>query len=198
VLSLTGGLLGLILAQWLIQLMRNGAPEDLGLGNALAPDVRSIVRALDADVPVLQLKSMSEVVADSLSQPRSIARFVSAFAGFALLLAAIGVYGIVAYSVRRRLPEMGIRMALGATSGEVVFLVLRKGALLSGAGVLAGLPVAFAVSTVLKSLLHGTGPHNPTVFFAVSAGLMAVTLAASYIPARRAAKVDPTAALRCE
>ncbi len=164
----------------------------------LAAIVRGEVRTLDRDVPILKLRTMSQVVADSVSQSRLMTAFLAAFAGFSLVLAAVGIYGIVAYSVRQRMHEMGIRAALGASYADVLRMILGKGALLAGAGVLLGIPAALAMSRVIGSLLYGISPRDLTVFLAVPAVLVAVALAASYLPARRAAKVDPMVALRYE
>ncbi len=164
----------------------------------VAAAVRGIVRNLDRDVPVLSLRTMQKVVADSLSEPAMMASFLASFAAFALLLAAIGVYGITSYSVTQRMHEMGIRVALGASSGDVLGLVLRKGALMAGAGIALGIPAALAVSRVMGSLLYGISPCDLTVFAGVPLVLLAVGLAASFIPGRRAAKVDPMVALRYE
>jgi putative ABC transport system permease protein len=141
---------------------------------------------------------MREVVSDSLSETGLLMRFLAGFAIFALLLDAIGIYGIVEYSVRQRTREMGIRVALGASYGNVVKLVLQRGTLPAAAGVLLGLPVALAASGVLRALLYGISPRDLTVFLGVPAVLLLVALGASYLPARKAAKVDPIAALRCE
>ena len=141
---------------------------------------------------------MRQVVADSLLEPRLLASFLAGFAGFALALATIGIYGIVAYSVTQKMHEMGVRVALGASYSDVLALVLRKGALLVGVGMLLGIPAALAMSRVMRSLLYGISPRDLTVFAGVPALLVMVALAASYVPARRAAKVDPTVALRYE
>jgi putative ABC transport system permease protein len=141
---------------------------------------------------------MREVVSDSLSKTRLLTQFLAGFAIFALLLDAIGIYGIVEYSVRQRTREMGIRVALGASYGDVVELILRRGTLPAAVGVLVGLPVALAASGVLRALLYGISPRDLTVFLGVPVVLLLVALGASFLPARRAAKVDPIAALRCE
>ena len=164
----------------------------------IAGTVRGIVHNLDADIPVLGLRTMRKVIADSLSEPALLASFLSSFAVFALLLAAIGVYGLTSYSVTQRMHEMGIRVALGASYGDVVELVVRKGAFLAGAGVALGIPAALAVSHIMSSLLFGTSPRDLTVFAGVPLVLLAVALGASFLPARRAAKVNPMVALRNE
>jgi predicted permease len=164
----------------------------------LAVAVRGTVRALDPDLAVLKLRPMRQVVADSLVETRLIASFVAGFAGFALVLAAIGLYGVIAYSVSQRTHEIGVRIALGASSGDILALVLKKGALLAGAGIAIGVPGALAGSQILKSLLYGISPRDATVFIGVPLALVLVALAASYIPARRAARVGPIVALRQE
>jgi putative ABC transport system permease protein len=171
-----------------------------GRGDAaqLAETARTAVRGLDGDLPLLKIRTMREVVGDSLAESRLVASLLSGFAVFALLLAAIGIYGIVDYSVRQRRHEMGIRMALGATYGDVVALVVRKGTLPAVAGVAVGVPVALAGAGVIRAMLYGTSPHDLAVFMGVPAVLLLVALGASYLPARRAARVDSMAALRCE
>ena len=159
---------------------------------------RRAVRGLDGDLPLLKIRTMREVVGDSLSESRLVASLLSGFAVFALLLAAIGIYGIVDYSVRQRRHEMGIRMALGATYGDVVALVVRKGALPAVAGVAVGVPLALVGAGVIRAMLYGTSPRDLAVFLSVPALLLLVAVGASYLPARRAAKVDSMAALRCE
>jgi len=164
----------------------------------LAAAAREIVRSLDRDVPVLKLRSMPEVVADSLSEPRLLTSFLAGFAGFALALAAIGVYGVIAYSVAQRTHEMGVRMALGASTQDVLAFVVRKGVQLAGGGVLIGVPAALAASRLMGSLLYGISPRDVTVFAGVPVLLMAVAAVASLVPARRAVKTDPMMALRYE
>jgi putative ABC transport system permease protein len=164
----------------------------------LAAAVRDTVRALDPGLPVLKLRTMQQVVLDSLSDERLMTSFVAGLGAFALLLAAIGIYGVIAYSVTQRTKEMGVRMALGATPGNVLRLVVRKGALLAVVGVALGVPAALAAARVMRSLLYGVSPHDLTVFAGVPLLLLLVALAASYIPARRAARVDPLVALREE
>ena len=171
-----------------------------GRGDAaqLTETARAAVRAQDRDLPLLKIRTLREVVGDSLTESRLVASLLSGFAVFALLLAAIGIYGIVDYSVRQRRHEMGIRMALGATYGNVVALVVRKGALPAVAGVAVGVPAALAGAGVIRAMLYSTSPRDLTVFMGVPALLLLVALGASYLPARRAAKVDSIAALRCE
>ena len=164
----------------------------------LVPAVRAAVHALDRDLAVLKVRTMRQVIADSLIETRLVATFVAGFAGFALALAAVGLYGVIAYSVSQRTHEMGVRIALGASRDNVVALVLKKGALLAGVGIAIGVPVALVASRVMASLLHGVSPNDGIVFIGVPCVLLVVALAASYVPARRAAKVDPVVALRTE
>jgi putative ABC transport system permease protein len=164
----------------------------------VAAAARGIVHNLDADIMLLNIRTMQKVVADSLSQSALMAWFLAGFAVFALLLAAVGIYGVTSYSVTQRTHEMGIRMALGASRGSVVRLVLRRGVWLASAGAILGLPVALVLSRVVASLLFGIGPRDLTVFAAMPVALVLVALAACYIPARRAMKVDPIVSLKCE
>jgi predicted permease len=165
---------------------------------ALAGTMRSAVQSIDSSLPVLKLRTMQQVVDDSVAEPRLISSLLGGFAGFALALAGIGIYGLVAYSVTQRMHEMGVRIALGASSGDVLRLVLRKGVLLAGTGVVLGIPCALAVSRAIGSMLYGISSHDFMVFAGVPAVLFAVAIAASYAPAHRAATVQPTVALRYE
>jgi len=164
----------------------------------LTETARAVVHSLDSDLPLLKVRTIREVASDPLSEQRLLMQFLAGFAVFALLLDAIGIYGIVEYSVRQRTREMGIRVALGASSGSVVRLVLQRGTLPAAAGVLVGLPVALAASGVLRAILYGISPRDVTVFAGVPVVLLIVALGASLLPARRAAKVDPIVALRCD
>jgi putative ABC transport system permease protein len=164
----------------------------------LAATAQSIVHATDHELLILRMRTMKQVVADSMSEPELLAAFLAAFAGFALLLAAIGIYGTMAYSVSQRTHEMGIRMALGATRGDILKLTLSRSSAMAGAGIALGLIAALALSRLIGSLLYGIGPRDATVFLAVPLLVLAVALAASCLPARRAMGVDPMAALRHE
>ena len=165
---------------------------------ALGATVRGTVRALDRDLPVLKLQTMKQVVSDSVSEQRLVASFITGFAVFALALAAIGIYSIIAYSVSQRMHEMGLRLALGASREDILRVILRSGALLVIEGVAVGIPLAFILSRGMKSLLYGISPRDLTIFGGVPLVLLLAALAASYLPARRAAKVDPMEALRYE
>lgn len=164
----------------------------------LAATAQSIVHATDADMLILKMRTMQQVVADSMSEPELLASLVTGFAAFSLLLAAIGIYGIMAYAVSQRVHELGIRMALGATRGDILKLVLRRGATLAGVGVALGIPVALATSRMMESLLYGIKYRDAAVYAVVTLLLITVSLAASLFPARRAMHVDPIDALRHE
>jgi putative ABC transport system permease protein len=160
--------------------------------------IRSIVRQLDPGLVVAGIKSMETVVADSVAERRLTMLLLSAFAGAALLLAAVGIYGVIAYAVTQRTQEIGIRMALGAQQADVLRMVVKQGALLVSIGIAAGAIGAFAVTRLMTSMLYEVAPSDPLTFGAVSAVLGLIALVASYIPGRRATRVDPVIALRAE
>jgi putative ABC transport system permease protein len=164
----------------------------------LAPVVRSEVSAIDPDLPVVALKTMEEEHHDRFWPYQMYALFMSGFAALAILLAAVGLYGLVAYGVAQRTREIGIRMALGADRMDVLRLVTGQGARLLLAGVFAGVIASAGALQILRSMLFGASPVDPGVFALVSLLLVIVALLASYIPARRAASVDPMIALRSE
>jgi putative ABC transport system permease protein len=139
---------------------------------------------------------MDAIAGDALAPQRFSAVLLSLFAGLAMLLAAIGLYGVISFAVARRTHEMGVRAALGATRAAVVRLVLREGAAMAGAGIALGLAAAAVLSRLLTSQLYGVTPGDPLTFAAVPAILALVALLASYLPARRAARVSPMVALR--
>ncbi len=165
---------------------------------AIVTPAREIVRELDAGLLVDRLRTMDQVVEDSMSQPRLLARVLLGFALFGLALTAIGLYGVIASSTARRTREIAIRVAVGATSGEVLRLVLWDGVRLAVAGLALGIPLALGLSEGLKKFLAATGPRDLVVFSSVSLVLLAAALAASYIPARRATRVECLGALKCE
>ncbi len=167
--------------------------DPLALSNA----IRREIAALDPDLPVTP-ESMEQIVAESLDRQRFAVTLMSAFAALAALLTAIGIYGVLAYLVDQRRREFGIRVALGARSGDVLALVLRQGSIPVLAGLIAGIAGAFALTRLLKSLLFEISATDPLIFAAVSLGLIVVSLAAMSIPARRATRVDPLDALRQE
>jgi putative ABC transport system permease protein len=164
----------------------------------LARAVQAAVHRVDPDQALSNVETMDTIFSDSVARPRFQLVLLVVFASIAVLLATIGVYGVVSYSVSQRTQEIGIRMALGARSGDVSGLVLREGLLLGGLGVIVGSAAAVASTRVLRSLLFEVTPTDPLTLGAVACLLLAVALAASLWPARRAAKVDPTIALRYE
>jgi putative ABC transport system permease protein len=165
---------------------------------ALAPLVRGEVRAVDADVVVSEVRTLEQAVGESVAQPRFRTALLVLFAGIALALAAIGIYGVIAYSVAQRTHEIGVRMALGARRGDVLRHVLGQGAALALAGIALGLPGALALTRTLSSLLFTIQASDPVTFLSLSLVLAAVTLWASFLPAWRAARTDPQVALRYE
>ncbi len=170
------------------------ADATAGLGERL----RKAIAEIDPRQRVRQMREMQEIVSATTADSRFDAWLFGAFAGLALALTAIGVYGLLAFSVARRTNEFGIRMALGASRMEVLRLVLRQGAMLMAVGLAAGLAGSLALTKFLASLLYGVKPQDPLSFAAVAVVLLAVGLAASYLPARRATRVDPMVALRYE
>jgi len=165
---------------------------------SFATFVRSTIHALDRDLPVYGVETMDQQLSNATSRLRFSAVLLGVFAGLALALAAIGMYGVVAYSVAARTREIGIRLALGANREDVFKLVVGDGLLLCFAGLLIGIPSALAATRVLSSFLYNTKPGDPMAFAAVSLVLIVVALIAAYVPARRAMRVDPMVALRYE
>jgi predicted permease len=165
---------------------------------SLARPVQGVVRALDADQPVFDVQTMSQVVSGSVGDRRLYLGLIGTFAGLALLLAVAGIYGVIAYSVAQRTREFGIRLALGSGAGSVQQLVVWHGARLALGGLVIGIPAAVALTRLLAGLLYGVAPWDPLTFGAVALLLGAVSVVASYLPARRAARVDPIVAMRAE
>jgi putative ABC transport system permease protein len=165
---------------------------------SLVKGVRDAVWAVDKDQPVTMAMSYEQLASDSITLQRASARLVSFFAGVALLLAALGIYGVMAYAVARRTHEIGVRMAMGARERDVIGLVLGQGLRLAGIGVVLGLAASLALTRVLGSLLHGVSTSDPASFAGVLVLVAAAALLACYLPARRATRVDPMVALRCE
>jgi ABC-type antimicrobial peptide transport system permease subunit len=163
---------------------------------SLVAGIRGELRSLDRDVPISQVQTMEEIVAGSLSQRRLSMSLLVVFSALAAVLAAVGIYGVMAYIVAGRTHEIGIRMAMGAQQTEVVKMILGDGAKLTVIGVAIGLGAAFALTRVLSSLLYGVSAADPVTFSGISLLLVCVAMLASYIPARRAARVDPMEALR--
>jgi len=163
---------------------------------SLEPLIRREIQAVDPDLPVFNVRTMNEVIDGSLASRRFSAELVGVFAVVALLLASVGIYGLLAYMVGQRAHEIGVRMALGATPSTIGKMIVSRGAGLAGIGVVVGLILSGIMAPLISSLLYGVRPIDPEVFIAVPLILMVVVLLASYIPARRAARVSPIVALR--
>jgi putative ABC transport system permease protein len=164
----------------------------------LAAQARGQILAVAPDQPVYNVRTMNELVAGSIASRRFSMFLLLVFALVALVLAAVGIYGVMAYSVTQRTHEIGIRMALGAQAADVLRMILGQGLLLILLGITVGLAAAFALTRVLAGLLYGVSATDPLTFAVISLLLVAVALLACYIPARRATKVDPMVALRYE
>jgi predicted permease len=169
-----------------------------GYGANLASAARSVVAALDPNLPILDMKTMEARVEESVNLERAIAALAAAFGLAASLLAAVGLYGVIAYSVTRRTPEIGVRIALGATRREVFRLVFQEVAMITAIGVTAGLLLAAALARLVQSQLFGVQPYDPLTVTGALVVLMLIIAAAAFFPARRAAGVDPVTALRSE
>jgi putative ABC transport system permease protein len=165
---------------------------------ALAASIRHEVAAMDAELPVFLIRTMTEYVDSTLEQPRLSMTVLAAFGALALILATVGIYGVLSYSVSQRTREIGIRMALGATRGSVLGGIMREGALISAAGVVVGVAGSLACMRFIGDLLFGVSPTDLATYVAIPGVLFAVALCATLIPARRATKVDPIVALRYE
>jgi len=164
----------------------------------IAPGLRDTVRAMDPSLPVVNLRSFDQVFAESLSRPRFLTGLLGLFAGLALLLAAVGTYGILSYVVTERQQEIGVRMALGASRGSVLNLILGQGLRLTIAGLVLGVGAAMALTRLLGSLLFEVGPADPATLAAVGAFMVVVGMVACFVPAHRATRVDPIVVLRAE
>jgi len=164
----------------------------------LVATVKDIARGVDANVPLVRISTMDRILSRSMSAPRVYATLLGAFASLALALAAVGLYGLVSYSVSQRAHEMGIRLALGAARGEIVRLVLARGLALAAIGTIIGVAGALAATRVLAGLTAGVQPTDPATFALVTLVLLGTALLAAYLPARRASRVDPMVALRAD
>ena len=165
---------------------------------ALAPAIRRAVATRDPGLPIVRMRTMEDVFGESVTRQRFLSQLLGLFAGVALLLSAVGTYGILAYLVTERQREIGIRMALGAGRGQVVRLVLGQGLTMAVLGIVVGVVGALALSRLMTSLLYGVSPADPLTFGAVAAVIAAVALAACVVPTRRATRVDPLTAIRAE
>jgi len=166
--------------------------------STLVGPVRNAVRDLDARVPLARVATLDQVVSSARAEPRFLMAVLGAFALLATILAAIGLYGVMAYYVRQRDREVAVRMAMGARSGQVVRLVLRQGLLPVAVGLASGLLLAVAASRALRGLLYGVGAFDPLTYATVILGFTLVAGLACALPARRAARIDPMEALRHE
>ena len=164
--------------------------------STLEAQIRGAIQSVDPGLPVFSVTSMDEVVDASLASRRFSANLVAGFAAVAVLLASIGIYGLLAYMVGQRSREIGIRMALGARRADILRMFLRKGVALAAVGIVAGVVVSASTASMMASLLYGVRPHDPAVFLIVPLVLLAVAALASYLPARRATKVNPMIAFR--
>jgi putative ABC transport system permease protein len=165
---------------------------------SLIASVRAAVAVVAPGLPLANVREMDNIVAESLGQPRFANVVMSFFASVAVFLAALGLYGVLAYNVEQRARELGIRVALGATGGDVLGLVIGRGLAVAAIGVMVGFPAAAALSRLIQSLLYGVSPVDPLTYLGVLGVLCVATLAASYLPARRALRVDPVVVLRAE
>ena len=167
--------------------------------HSVAEPARRAVYSIDGSLPVSNLRTLEQLVARSISQPRFYMLLLTMFAGVALALAAIGIFGVLSYAVAQRTREIGIRMALGAHHGSVLGLIVRDAMLMTAGGVVVGLIAAFLLTEwLVAQLLFETSPHDPATFLLVAGVLALVSLLAAYVPALRATRVDPIVALRGE
>jgi ABC-type antimicrobial peptide transport system permease subunit len=166
--------------------------------HSLEPAVRQLVMSMDKEIPVTDVQTMAELMSLQLSQPRFAMVLLSAFAGLALLLTLVGLYGVMTYSVSRRKREIGVRLALGAQRTSVLRMVLRDASLLLGSGIIIGLGAALIFASVMKTILYGTAERDPLVLAAVCVVMTMTGLLAAYLPALRAAGIEPVQALRVD
>jgi ABC-type antimicrobial peptide transport system permease subunit len=165
---------------------------------SVTPIVRQVIGEVDPKLPVFDVGTLTDQMKDKLLQDRLVTQLVSFFGVLALLLACVGLYGVMAHAVSRRTNEIGIRMALGARGKNIIWMVLREVLTLVGAGLLLGIPVALVAARFVSSQLFGLKPGDPTTLIAAAVTLTVVALIAGFVPARRAARVNPLVALRYE
>ncbi|MCM3901009.1 MAG: ABC transporter permease [Pyrinomonadaceae bacterium] len=165
---------------------------------SIVPALRKAVSSIDTDQPIANITTLEKIVSDSISQPRLSMWLMALFGGLAMILAAVGIYGLLSYAVTQRTQEMGIRMALGARTPDVLKLILKQGMTLALIGIALGLAGSFALTRLIAGLLFGVAPTDATTFISVAGLLIGVAVLACYFPARRATKVDPLVALRYE
>lgn len=164
--------------------------------SALIARVRAEAVAMDPDVPIAELSTLESYVSNAMSQTRFLLALIGAFAVLALGLASLGLYGVISYSAKQRTREMGVRVAFGASERDVMRLILGQGMVMTLAGIGLGLAGAIAVTRVVSSFLVGVSARDPITFAGVPALLLAIAIVASFVPARRASRVDPNVALR--
>jgi ABC-type antimicrobial peptide transport system permease subunit len=170
----------------------------VGEPSSLAASLRREISAIDKDLPIADVRTMEEILAESARSRRWTMALLGGFAALAVVLALIGIYGVISWSVAQRTREIGIRMALGAQTGQVLRMVVRYALKLSAIGVAIGLGSAFALRHILSSLVFDTGTADPLIYVAVIILMLAAALLACYLPARRASRADPLDALRWE
>jgi putative ABC transport system permease protein len=180
-----------------------GSDEQYVVRTSLPPTslvraVRQTIDDVDPKQAMTRIGTLDDLVAGSLARARLTMLLLLVGAATALFLGVIGIYGVLSYAVRQRTSELGVRIALGASPGAVVGMVVRQGALLAVGGIAAGLVAAFALTRFVRSLLYEVSPSDPAAFAGMAALLLAVALAASYVPARRAGRIDPVRALKAE
>jgi putative ABC transport system permease protein len=166
--------------------------------SALTAEIRSVVAAVDKDQPIFAIATMNKILSDGVAAPRLTLVLLGLFSALAVILAAIGIYGVISYSVAQRTHEIGVRMTLGAQSVDVLRMVLGQGGKIALGGIVIGILAAFGLTQLMSGLLFSVSASDPTTFAAVAGLLVLVAMFACYIPARRAAKVDPMVALRYE
>lgn len=165
---------------------------------SLVGSIRNEVKKLDSDLPLTNVATMDQRLSNAVSQPRFRTTLIGSFAIVALILACVGIYGVISYSVAQRTHEIGIRMALGARGVDVLRMIVRQAILMAGVGVVLGLSISFALGSLMVELLFGVAPRDPVTFIATAILPAGTAVLASYIPARRASKVDPLIALRSD
>ncbi|MCG6922986.1 MAG: ABC transporter permease [Acidobacteria bacterium] len=173
--------------------VRTGTPL-----SRLEGPLRAAVAEIDPDIPVPRIRTQSEIIAQASAKERAFTQLLTIFAGFALLLASIGLHGVTSYAVTRRTGEIGVRVALGAAPGQILWTVLREAVVLAVAGLLVGVPAAIAGAPLVRSLLYGVAPTSPATITAAATVMLAIAVAAGLLPALRAARLDPLVALRHE
>jgi hypothetical protein len=173
----------------------------LRTGTALARlegPLRAAVAEIDPDIPVPRIRTQTELIAQAGAKERAFTQLLTVFGGFALLLASIGLDGVTSYAVTRRTNEIGVRVAVGATPGEILWMVLRQVVVLAVAGLMVGVPAAMAGAPFVRSLLYGVAPTSPVAIAAAATVMLATAVGAGLLPALRAARLDPLVALRRE